>query len=73
MTTKALIQEQLNNIPEEYLEELYAVIQRFVEVKSAQSEMGILSKLSKIKIQGPEDFSANLDLYLTGDKFVVED
>jgi hypothetical protein len=30
----------------------------------------LLSKLENIKIEGPEDFSGNLDLYLSGEKTI---
>lgn len=73
MITKEIIPQELSQVPEEYLDELYTVIQRFIQVKSSKSERGVLSRISDIKIQAPEDFAANIDLYLSGEKRVVED
>ena len=73
MITKEIIQKELEKIPEEYLDELYTLIQRFVQVKSSQPQPGVLSRISKIKIQGPEDFAANIDLYLSGEKKIARD
>lgn len=73
MITKDLIHKELEKIPEEHLEELYEVIQRFAQIKLSKPKPGVLSKLSNIKIQGPEDFSSHLDLYLSGEKKIVSD
>jgi RNase P subunit RPR2 len=65
MTVRELIYTEIDKIGEESLDELYEIAQRFVQVKSNQPETGALSKLRRIKIQAPEDFAANLDLYLS--------
>ena len=70
MTSKELIHAEIDSIGEENLDELYGVIKRFVEAKAAQPETGILSKLRSVKIEAPPDFSANLDMYLSGEKDV---
>jgi DNA polymerase/3'-5' exonuclease PolX len=73
MTVKELIYTEIDKIGEESLDELYEIVQRFVQVKSNQHETGALSKLKRIKIQAPEDFAANLDLYLSGEKQLAGD
>ena len=70
MTKKEQIKYEIDNIREEYLDELYKVIKKFVEVKKKSQGKRFLSKLKEIKIDGPEDFSENIDLYLTGEKKV---
>lgn len=67
MTVKDLIQVEIDKLPEESLHDLYEVIKQFAQKKS-QAKKGALSKLKSIKIQGPEDFAENIDLYLGGQK-----
>jgi hypothetical protein len=73
MTVKELIYTEIDKIGEESLDELYEIVQRFVQIKSNQHKAGALSKLRRIKIQAPADFAANLDLYLSGEKQLDSD
>jgi DNA polymerase/3'-5' exonuclease PolX len=73
MTLKDLIYAEIEKLEEQNLTELYAVIQDFAQIKSPQTKIGALQKLKQIKIQAPEDFAANLDLYLNGDQQFVND
>jgi hypothetical protein len=41
---------------------------RFTETKEPTVKPGLLARLQTIQIDGPEDFSENLDLYLSGEK-----
>jgi hypothetical protein len=68
MTTKELIYAEIDKIEEENLDEFYEVVKRFTRAKATQTKPGALSKLKQIKIQAPEDFAANLDFYLSGEK-----
>jgi len=63
MTTKELIQAEIDKIPEQELNELYQLIKDFTNKKNSNKK-GILSQLKQIKIQGPTDFSVNFDKYL---------
>jgi hypothetical protein len=63
MTTKQLIQAEIENLSDENLDELYKVVKQFVQT-STQRKPSILSKLKQIQIDAPPDFTANLDLYL---------
>ena len=67
MTIKQLIQTEIDQIPEEELDELYQLIKDFTAQKYS-SKKGILSKLKQIKIQAPRDFSVNFDNYLSNQK-----
>ena len=60
-------------IPEERLGELYALVRSFVASKAGSPGPGIMAKLREVRIEGPADFAANLDLYLSGEKSVGED
>ncbi|MGL5833186.1 MAG: hypothetical protein ACRC1Z_08130 [Waterburya sp.] len=71
MTIKELIYAEIDGVGEENLVELYEVVKDFVEAKANQHKSGVLSKLKRVKIQASEDFAANLDLYLSGEKQFV--
>lgn len=70
MTTKEQIQAEIDSINEEYLDDLYAVIKKFAEAKQTPARPTLMSQLREIKIDAPEDFSANIDQYLSGEKHV---
>jgi hypothetical protein len=73
MTIKELIYEEINKLEEEKLSELYEVVKRFAQVKSTKPKLGALAKLKRVKIQAPVDFTANIDLYLNGEKQIEPD
>lgn len=73
MTLKELIYEEINKLEEENLKELYEVVKRFTQIKSTQPKLGALAKLKRVKIQAPVDFTANLDLYINGEKKIDPD
>lgn len=68
MTTKELIKAEIDNLSEEDLDELYALIKSFARTRDQGKKEGLLSKLQSIQIDAPEDFAANLDLYVSGEK-----
>ena len=69
MTLKELIYAEINKIEEDNLDELYQFVKQLANAKTtAKPKTGILTKLKRIKIQAPVDFSANIDLYMSGEK-----
>jgi hypothetical protein len=70
MVTKEIIKSKLDRVPEERLEEVYEVIKSYSRPEIQSNGGSLLSKLKKIRIEGPEDFSENLDLYLSGEKTI---
>ncbi len=68
MTTKEAIKAEIDKMSEEELNDLYALVKRFVESKGTGKKQSIMEKLREIQFDGPEDFAANLDLYLSGEK-----
>ena len=70
MTTKQQIQREVNSIDEQYLDELHEWIERFLESKPRARKQSLMSQLKAVKIQGPSDFSTELDLYASGEKSV---
>lgn len=69
MITKELIHSEIDRLSDDYLDELYSVIKHFAETKK-NGKQSFMSKLKSIKINAPEDFSTNLDLYTSGEKSV---
>ena len=73
MTTKERIQAELEHVSDEKdLNELYKLVKDFTESRRNSSQR-LMSKLRSISIDAPEDFSANFDLYLTGEKRAQSD
>lgn len=70
MVTKEIIKSEIERVPEERLEELYEVVKIYSRTETENNGSTLFSKLKKISIDGPEDFSENLDLYLSGEKTI---
>ena len=60
MTTKELIQAELDNLSEEQLQDLYTLIRQLHKFQKIAKKPSLMSKLKKIKIDAPENFSINL-------------
>lgn len=67
MITRELIHKEIDNISMEYINELYSLIKKFAHSKQT-SNPTLMSKLQNIHINAPEDFSANHNDYMTGEK-----
>jgi len=70
MITKEMIHSEIDNIGNEYIDELYSLIKSFAESRKNGEKQSFMSKLKSIKIDAPEDFSTNIDLYISGEKRV---
>jgi hypothetical protein len=70
MVTKEIIKSEIERVPEDRLEELYEVVKIYSRTETENNGESLFSKLKKISIDGPEDFSENLDLYLSGEKTI---
>lgn len=68
MSTKERLLQEIEQLDEEELEALFALVQRFLEERNDSATVGFLERLSEIHISGPEDLSENFDLYLRGEK-----
>ncbi|MGB9182090.1 MAG: hypothetical protein WCB68_22870 [Pyrinomonadaceae bacterium] len=70
MITKEEIKSEIEKVPEERLAELYQIIKAFTQSRPASSKPTLMSKLRRIRISAPPDFSENIDLYLSGEKTI---
>jgi hypothetical protein len=46
------------------------VVRRLAESKAREQKPSFMSRIKRIQIEAPEDFAANLDLYVSGEKRV---
>jgi hypothetical protein len=67
MSTRKLIHAEVEKVEEKSLGELYRLVKGFIGEHPERSG-GIMEKLLRIKIEGPEDFSRNVDAYLNGER-----
>ena len=74
MSTKELIQQEIDKLDESRLSELYEVVKRLQEPKinPENPKRSFMERLGDISISAPRDFSENLDLYLSGAKQVED-
>lgn len=71
MISKEAIKSEIEKVPPERLDELYQIVRSFAAHHDAGlANESFMSRLRKIQIDGPEDFAANIDSYLNGEKSV---
>jgi hypothetical protein len=73
MTTKELIQAEIDRVSEDNLDELYSLVKDFTQSKQQSRKQSLMSKLKAIRIDAPEDFSTNFELYASGEKGAESD
>jgi DNA topoisomerase VI subunit B len=73
--TRSLIKAEIDRIDEKYLDEIYnyILIKKDVRELNSSTKQSLMSKLRAIKIDAPEDFAENFDLYLRGEKQIETD
>ncbi len=69
MTIREKLVEKVQNLPEESLSKVYEFVENIEETDETE---GLLKRLRKIKIQGPKDFSRNIDSYMSGEKKIED-
>jgi len=64
MTTRELIQAEIDQLPEESPEEVYLWFKNLTHARQGQPQQpqSLMSKLKSIKIDAPENFSASYTL-----------
>ena len=71
MTTKERVVAQLSHLDEDKMNRLLKIVEHMAQKESqpySPRKPGLLSQLKQIKIEAPEDFAANLDAYMSGEK-----
>ena len=67
MTSKEIIKKEIAHVPEERLDDLHQLVKEFSKSKNSGGKSNLMARLRQIKIQGPKDFSQNIDAYLSGE------
>lgn len=63
MNPRDLIQEEIARLSDQQVKELYELVRELARAKQTGQKPGFMSRLRRIQIEAPEDFSENLDLY----------
>ncbi len=66
--TKELLHQTIENLDDADLDEVYLLIRQFSLETPQPKKSSVLSRLQRIQIDGPEDFAANSDAYVVGEK-----
>ncbi|MBV6452698.1 MAG: hypothetical protein MHPDNHAH_03460 [Anaerolineales bacterium] len=66
MVTRELIHSEVDRLNADKLDEVYEHIRQLNRGKRKLKKKGVLSKIRRVKISGPKDFSVNHDLYISG-------
>ena len=67
MNIRQLIDEEISKLEEEQLAEIHEIVKDFSRSQS-KTNNSLFTKLKQVKLEGPVDFAANVDLYLNGEK-----
>lgn len=67
MITKQIIQEHLESLTPEELNQVYELIQNLSSAEKQVKKPSLMSKLRKISIDAPEDFSVQVAISLGRD------
>jgi len=65
MTIREEIIAKVQKLPDRVLPKVYEIVE---EIEAKKIKPSFMERLQKIKIDGPPDFSRNIDLYLNGEK-----
>jgi hypothetical protein len=72
MTIKELLRAQIDALDEQDADAVLHFVRQLAAMQPRPSGGDLLTRLQEIHIQGPTDFAANLDLYLSGEKRVTD-
>jgi hypothetical protein len=70
MTTKDMIQAEIDDLSAEDLQALYELIRQFAQARRQAKQQTLMARLKSIAIDAPADLAADHDLYATGVKRV---
>ena len=73
MTTRQLLHAEIDSLDEQAVDAVFQLVRQYASSQDKSRSGGLLSKLKEIKIDGPADFSINLDHYLYGEDGAQED
>ncbi len=65
MTIREQLIAKVQDLPDRVLPEVFEIVE---EIEEKEKRPSLMQRLREIKIDGPPDFSRNIDLYLNGEK-----
>jgi hypothetical protein len=68
MTTRDLLHAAIDNLDPHGVDAVYQLVRSYAESQTNSRSGELLTLLQTVTIDGPADFSANLDSYLRGEK-----
>ncbi len=68
MTTKESLKSQIDGLDDQSADAVLTFVRQLAASQARQRKGDLLTRLQEVRIQGPPDFAANLDLYLSGEK-----
>lgn len=71
MNIREKIVSKVQNLPDGDLLKVYEFVEQ-IDARIGEEQLSLMQRLRKIKIQGPPDFSRNLDLYMSGERKMDE-
>jgi hypothetical protein len=73
MTIREKLHAEIDNLDDQSVDVVYKLVRDYASSKAEPKKGDLLTLLRQIRIDGPPDFSENLDLYLYGGKSFPED
>lgn len=69
--TKEEIRKEIEHVPQEKLEALYYFVKDLTKHQTRKETGGtFMARMREIRLDGPPDFSRNIDLYSSGEKTI---
>lgn len=72
MTTKELLKSQIDGLDDQSADTVLQFVRQLAALQPRPLQGDLLTRLQEVRIQGPPDFAANLDLYLNGEQSVAD-
>jgi len=72
MTTKEILKAQIDGLDDQSTDAVLQFVRQLAALPPRPLKGDLLTRLQEVRIQGPPDFAANLDLYLSGEKSVSD-
>lgn len=73
MTIREKLLAEIENLDDRAVGAVYQLVRQYATSQDSQRQGDLLTMLQGVKIDGPADFSRNLDLYLYGETGVSGD
>jgi hypothetical protein len=70
MVTRDMVHAVVDSVDEKRLDDLYRMASAIAENERPEGSRDLITMLREISIDGPEDFSENLDMYASGEKTI---